>query len=69
MCKMKIYQNDESLYIFESNCVIMGFVWRAKFLYQLLCYFYFAHASMIIKIDIKVIDSLRRLYLNEYYII
>ena len=31
--------------------------------------YYFAHASIIIKVDNKVIDSLNRIYLNEYYIL
>ena len=30
--------------------------------------FHFEQASMMIKVDNKVIDSLKRLYLNEYYI-
>ena len=32
-------------------------------------FFYFAHASTITKVDNKVIDSLNRLYLYEYYIL
>ena len=30
--------------------------------------FHFAHASMIIKVDNKDIDSLNKIYLNEYYL-
>ena len=33
MCKIKINENDKPLDIFGYDCVIMGFVWRARFLY------------------------------------
>ena len=31
--------------------------------------FHFSHASMIIKVSNKVIDSLNRIYLNEFFIL
>ena len=39
--------------------------------FVILITFHFAQASMIIiiKVDNKVIDSLKRLYLNKYYIL
>ena len=37
--------------------------------FVILINFHFAQASVIIEVDNKVIDSLKRLYLNEYYIL
>ena len=56
--------------IFGYNCVIMGVCLEVPDFsinfFVILINFHFAQASMIIKVDNKVIDSLKRLYLNEF---
>ena len=64
-----LLKNDEPLDIFGyNNCVIMGDCLEVPD-FSINCsvifiHFHFAHASMIIKVDYKVIDSLNRIYLN-----
>ena len=59
MYKMKIDLNDEPLDIFGYK----------NYSFLILIIFYFVHASMIIKVDNRVIDSLNIIYLNEYFIL
>ena len=69
---MKTYQNDEAIDIFGYNCLILGVCLKVPdfsiLLLRHLIIFFFAHASMIIKDINKVIHSLNRIYLNEFFI-
>ena len=55
--------------MFVYNCVILGFCLEVPDYsincFVILVHFHFAQASMIIKVDNKVIDRLNRIYLFE----
>ena len=70
MCKMKIpkqliEKSSPPIKPHYYTIIVPKYIYR----FVILTNFYFAYASLIIKVYNKVIDSLNRIYLNEYYIL